>query len=431
MASSDISSIFGARLLSSFPFTAGNININHGSFGAYPFAVREALNNYQRRIDAQPDGFLRYELPELIDKSRSAVAQLINADVDNVVLVPNATTGVNTVLRNLVYEEGDKIVYLGTTYSACEKAVIHIVDTYKPQDSVEAVKVDMRYPMSSDEILKRFEDAISHKGVRIALFDTVSSLPALRLPFEKMVSLCKKYNVLSLVDGAHGVGCIGLDMRSLDADFFLTVRWLYTPRSCAILHVPARNQHLIKTSLPTSHGYNPAERPGRPKVHNPLPASTKSTFVYLFDFVATMDYAPYLCVPDAIKFREEQCGGEDKILTYTITLAKQGADRVASILGTDVLGDDDQRACPLTMVRLPLTFSDEDIKEEKHKSVHAWIEKTMFYKYGAFVPLIYHGSQMWVRLSGQVYLALEDFDKVGHMLSDLCARAAKRKTSHL
>jgi hercynylcysteine S-oxide lyase len=222
MASSDTSSIFGAQLLSSFPFTAGNININHGSFGAYPIVVREALENYQRRIDAQPDGFLRYELPELIDKSRSAVAQLINAGVDNVVLVPNASTGVNTVLRNLLYEKGDKIVYLGTTYSACEKAVIHIVDTCKPQDSVEAVKVDIEYPISSDEILKRFETAISQKGVRLALFDTVSSLPALRLPFEKMVALCKKYNVLSLVDGAHGVGCVGLDMRSLDADFFVS-----------------------------------------------------------------------------------------------------------------------------------------------------------------------------------------------------------------
>jgi selenocysteine lyase/cysteine desulfurase len=144
-----------------------------------------------------------------------------------------------------------------------------------------------------------------------------------------------------------------------------------------------------------------------------------------------MDYAPYLCVPDAIKFREGHCGGEDKILKYTITLAKQGADRVASILGTDVLGDEDQRECPLTMVRLPVTFSDEDIKEEKHKSVHAWIEKTAFQNYGAFVPLIYHGGHLWTRLSAQVYLTLKDFDTVGQMLSELCARAAKRKTSSL
>lgn len=213
---------FGAPLLSYFPFSSTHFNINHGAFGAYPISVRDALREYQRQTDAEPDNFIRYKLPELIDKSRSAVAELINADVDDVVLVPNASTGVNTVLRNLSYKPGDKIVYLGTTYGACEKAVIHLMDTYVPEGAVEGIKVEVEYPVSSEEILRRFEDAISRKGVRIALFDTISSLPALRLPFEKMVALCKKYNVLSLIDGAHSVGAIEVDMRSLDPDFFIS-----------------------------------------------------------------------------------------------------------------------------------------------------------------------------------------------------------------
>lgn len=198
-----------------------------------------------------------------------------------------------------------------------------------------------------------------------------------------------------------------------------------------MMHVPARNQHLLKTSYPTSHGYNPPDRPGIPKVHNPLPASSKSAFVYLFEFVATMDYAPYLCVPDAIKFRKEHCGGEDNILRYTTTLARQGADRVASILGTEVLGDEDQRECPMAMVRLPFTFSDEDLNQGEDELTRSWIEMTMFEECGVFAPLIYHGGYLWVRLSGQVYLTLDDFDKVGHMLSKLCARATKRKASQL
>lgn len=213
---------FGTSYRSHFPFSSNYSNLNHGSFGAYPIAVRDALREYQRQTDAEPDNFIRYQLPGLIDRSRSAVAQLINADVNNVVLIPNASTGVNTVLRNLAYKPGDKIVYLGTTYPACEKAVLHLVDTYVPEGGLECIKVEVEYPVSSDEILRRFEDAISQKGVRIALFDTISSLPALRLPFEKMVALCKKYNVLSLIDGAHAVGAIELDMRRLDADFFIS-----------------------------------------------------------------------------------------------------------------------------------------------------------------------------------------------------------------
>lgn len=213
---------FGAPLRALFPFQNNLLNMNHGSFGGYPVTVRDAQREYQRQTEAEPDKFIRYKLPGLIDVSRNAVAELINADVNNVVFIPNATTGVNTVLRNLVFQPGDKIVYLGTTYGACEKAVMQIVDTSIPEGAVEGVKVEMVYPISSDEILRRFEDAISQKGVRIALFDTISSLPAFRLPFEKMVPLCKKYHVLSLIDGAHGVGAIELDMQKLDADFFIS-----------------------------------------------------------------------------------------------------------------------------------------------------------------------------------------------------------------
>ena len=213
---------FGGPIRSHFPFPSHYLNLNHGSFGAYPISVRDTLREYQRQTDAEPDNFIRYKLPGLIDRSRNAVAELINADVDNVVLIPNASTGVNTVLRNLAYKPGDKIVYLGTTYGACEKAVIHLMDTYVPEGALESIKVEVTYPVSSNEILRRFEDAISQKGVGIALFDTISSMPALRLPFEKMVALCKKYNVLSLIDGAHTVGAIQVDMRRLDPDFFIS-----------------------------------------------------------------------------------------------------------------------------------------------------------------------------------------------------------------
>jgi selenocysteine lyase/cysteine desulfurase len=42
--------------------------------------------------------------------------------------------------------------------------------------------------------------------VRLAMFDTVLTFPGVRLPWERLVELCREMGVLSLIDGAHGIG---------------------------------------------------------------------------------------------------------------------------------------------------------------------------------------------------------------------------------
>lgn len=43
-------------------------------------------------------------------------------------------------------------------------------------------------------------------------------------PWEKVVTLCKKYGALSIIDGAHAIGQIPLDVKKTDCDFFVSVR---------------------------------------------------------------------------------------------------------------------------------------------------------------------------------------------------------------
>ena len=59
----------------------------------------------------------------------------------------------------------------------------------------------------------------------------------------------------------------------------------------------------------------------------------------LFQFVATADNAPYYCVPAALNFRQNLCGGEEAIYTYIRDVAQRGADLLAMLLGTEVMDD--------------------------------------------------------------------------------------------
>jgi selenocysteine lyase/cysteine desulfurase len=409
-----------------------------GSFGTFPRVVRDALRKSQDECEAKPDSFIRFAYPKALDVSRQAVANLLNAPVDTCVFVPNATTGVNTVLRNLVFAEGDVILYFATIYGACEKSVSYITET----TAAESFKIDDHvYPMSDDMLCESFEKAIARiKGLgkrpKVAIFDTIVSLPGLRVPFERLISACRAHGVLSLVDGAHGIGHIPLDLTQLDPDFFISNlhKWLFVPRGCAILYVPERNQGLMRSTLPTSHGYVPLPNSGS-KINNPLPPSAKSPFVVNFEFTGTMDNAPYLCVPAALKFRESLTwqgkSGEDAIVSFAQNQAREAGKLVAEILSTEVMQNEKGTlGCNFANVRLPLDSAAlADGETSKAVRIAQWISSTLVDEYNTFIAIIYYGGAWWCRLSAQIYLTMDDWEWAGNALKQVCLRVSKGEAS--
>ena len=216
------------------------------------------MHHFQDRAEACPDRFIRYDYPSHLDGSRQAMASYLNVPVETVVFLPNATTGINTVLRNLRFEKGDKIVYFSTIYGSCENTIEYIAETTPAQ----GVKVEYTYPISDDELVARFEKVLAKEKeagntVRVALFDTVSSLPGVRMPFERLTEVCRKEDVLSLVDGAHGAGHIPLDLGALQPDFFVTNchKFVFL-ENLLVSHVSLRACHGECKSFTISGGYS-------------------------------------------------------------------------------------------------------------------------------------------------------------------------------
>lgn len=189
--------------------------------------------------------------------------------------------------------------------------------------------------------------------------------------------------------------------------------------------------------MPTSHGFVPVNNNNKKKkkvqIANPLAptAARKSAFVQLFEFTGTLDYSAYLCVPDAIAYRREVCGGEEAVMRYCIDLAQRGCRRVADILHTDILGGDDQeeeegqwqREIPMGMVRLPLDEHISQMESDEQKTrAGQWVEKEGLHTHGFFAPVVLHGHSLFVRLSAQVYLTIHDFETVGYGLLAVCKK---------
>lgn len=161
------------------------------------------MRAYQAASEKAPDRYIRYEYPNILDASRDAVAEYLAVPTEEVVLVPNVTTSLNAVLRNLVplFKKGDVILYVDTIYGATLKTIEYIAEI----SPVQPVRVEFELPAPDKDILAAFRNAFaSHQGkVRVAVFDTVASLPGVRLPFEEMAKIAKSEGALTLVDGAR------------------------------------------------------------------------------------------------------------------------------------------------------------------------------------------------------------------------------------
>lgn len=376
----------------------------------------------------------------MIDNSREVVANLLKIPTNTIVLEQNATTAVNTILKNITWNDDcrDEIIYFNTIYGACGKTIDYLVDSLAGR--VAAREVVIKYPCEDDEIVAAFKSAVDQsksagKRPKICMYDTVSSLPGVRFPFEDLTRECKEAGIFSLVDGSQGIGMIDLNLSELDPDFFLTNchKWLHVPRGCAALYVPLRNQWIITTTTPTSHGYVAKTN----KRFNPLPESDKSNFVLNFEFTGTADRSPYLCIPAAINWRRDVLGGEDRIMRYTQKLAKEGGKRAAQILGTEVLDNPSgsMSNCSMTNVALPIRLvappetngpdQGNIIPSEDGVVAREWMNRKLISDYRTFVALFKYNDRIWARISAQVYLDIGDFEWAGRVLLELSGRVTR------
>ena len=210
-------------MLKHWMFDPAYKNLNHGSFGAHPIPVRDAQRAYMDLADKRPDPYIRRYHAEHLDKARDAVAKIINAQKSECVFVKNATTGVATVLYNLAFRPGEALIYFEVVYGAVEKGVVSLQEN----SSLQARKVSFQFPIAEDELVRRFLEVIRQTReeglkVRASVFDAIVSNPGVRFPFERITAICREEGILSVIDAAHGIGHIHLDMKKLQPDFFVS-----------------------------------------------------------------------------------------------------------------------------------------------------------------------------------------------------------------
>ncbi len=298
------------------------IYLNHGSFGACPLAVLAAQAKLRDEMEREPVDFLSRNLPTRIDAARDALAPFLGVDGSDLVFVPNATAGVNAVLRSLAFDRGDELLVTNHTYAACRKAVEFVAC----HAGVRVVTATLPFPCRDEEaIIAAIMGAVSVR-TRLVLIDHVTSPTAMILPAKRLVEELRLRGIDTLVDGAHAPGMLPLALSDLGAAYYTgnAHKWLCAPKGAAFLHVRRDRQACLHPNV-ISHGYS-------------------CGFRAEFDWTGTADPTPYLCIPEALRFVGGLLpGGWPEIMATNHTLTLKARELLLDALQVDA-------PCPAAMI---------------------------------------------------------------------------------
>lgn len=304
--------------------------LNHGCYGCCPRAVLEHQAELRVEMERQPLEFLTRRLPALHDAAREALAAFVGADAEGMVAVPNATTGVSTVLRALEGElgAGDELLTTDHAYNACKNAI----DWLAAKSGARVVVARVPFPLrDASEVVEAVLGGATER-TRVALIDHITSPTALVLPVAEIIAALAARGIDTLVDGAHAPGQLALDLRALGAAWYTgnCHKWICSPKVAAFLWAREDKREALRP-LVVSHGHN-TRRPGRSRLHDE------------FDWQGTGDPTPFLCVPEALRVIGAMVpGGWDEVRSRNHELALAGRRLVADALGVEL-------PCPDAMI---------------------------------------------------------------------------------
>ncbi len=376
--------------------------LNHGSFGACPRVVLEAQAAWRERMEAEPVAFLDRQLEGLLDAARAEVGAFVGADPEDLAFVPNATTGVDTVLRSLAFQPGDEILTTDHEYNAILNAARFVAD----RAGAAVVVAHLPFPLADpDDVVGAIEAAVTSR-TRLAVVSHVTSPTALVLPIERIVRRLAARGIDTLVDGAHGPGMVPLRLDELGAAYYTGNghKWLCGPKGSAFLHVRRDRQAGIRP-LAISHGAND-------------PRTDRSRFRLEFDWTGTTDPSAWLSLPAAIRFVAGlRPGGWVGHMAANRALALAGRDVVTGALGIGPPAPDSMIGA---MVAIPLPGEPVELGPDP-------LAARLFERHGIEVPIVAFPvpaarpsgvapTARLVRISAQAYDRIEDYRRLAAAL---------------
>jgi selenocysteine lyase/cysteine desulfurase len=240
---------YWARVRDEFLVTDQVAYMNNGTLGPTPKPVYYTVVERYRELAADPGA--RNPIQEkAAEEVRRKAAAFVGAAPDEVALLRNTTEAMSFIAGGLELAAGDEVLlsfheHPGGIEPWRLKAKRHGV-----------VLKEVRFPIPAPDpaaILQLFEDAITPRSKVVSVSHLTYQTGA-GLPVKELCQLARRKGLLSVIDGAHPLGMMALDMHELGADFYAMSphKWLDAPTGTGLLYIRRESQERLWPTVVTS-----------------------------------------------------------------------------------------------------------------------------------------------------------------------------------
>jgi selenocysteine lyase/cysteine desulfurase len=359
------------------------LNFENGYYCFLPEELLEKYISHIREVNYQGSHYMRGVQFENKAKSAAALAKLVGADSEEVVLTRNTTESLDLIISGFPWQAGDEAVYAHQDYGSMQT----MFELASKRWGIKTIKVDIpMHPTSDEEVVEVYRKAITSK-TKLMMVPHIVNITGHILPVRKIADMAHAHGVDIMLDGAHAVGHFTFSMHDLDCDYYGSSlhKWLSVPLGAGMLFVKKDKIQKIQPLLaPFNLGLE--------------------TIGYL-NHIGTHPAATDLTVIDAIAF-QEQIGSKRKEDRLRF-LQKYWSDQVRGISGIQVNTPiDPARCCGIGNVWV-------------EKFAPSEMSKVLLEKYKIFTAAIDGSGVRGVRVCPNIYTSTADCDQLVAALKDM------------
>jgi selenocysteine lyase/cysteine desulfurase len=233
-----------------FPVTEKYVYLDHAAVGPLPRSVVEAVKTV---TEEKLYGELYWDSWEKLgEKTRIAIATLLNAIPEEIALTPNTSEGLGIVGNGLSFESGDNIVTSKLEFTSNLFIWQALCKRYHLNLRIVSAKNEK---LEIDDFSKVIDD-----NTRLVAISHVQFSNGFKIDLKELTELAHERGAYVITDAVQSVGQMPVDVRSLDVDFLACsgYKWLLSPIATGLLYI---RKDLLTKVYPSLVGYRSAEDP--------------------------------------------------------------------------------------------------------------------------------------------------------------------------